>query len=118
MAWSFGKKLKELRERQGLSANALALKAGVTRQAISYFETGRYHRPLWPLVQRLVMALGVAYEELADPGIVLPTQEELEAGRRSVGRPKLQEAEPEPEPKPARPKAKKKPERPARKPRK
>ena len=36
----FGKRLCELRRRQGLSQEALAERLGVTRQAVSKWETG------------------------------------------------------------------------------
>lgn len=37
----FGKKLKELRERQNLTMNELARRSGVSQSAISYIEAGR-----------------------------------------------------------------------------
>lgn len=50
--------LRELRQQQGLSANALAKRSGVSRPAITYIEEGR-HRPNHRTIAALADALGV-----------------------------------------------------------
>ena len=55
--------LKESREEQGLSQHALALKAGVTRPAISFME-GKQRKPSLLLCLKLCYALGLSFETI------------------------------------------------------
>lgn len=54
----FPARLRSLREAAGLSAPQLAEKAGVSRQAVNYYEAGE-RAPTWDAVQALAAALGV-----------------------------------------------------------
>jgi transcriptional regulator with XRE-family HTH domain len=51
-------RLKRLREEKGLSQDALAKKAKVTREHVNRLEAGR-HGPTMTVLQRLAKALGV-----------------------------------------------------------
>jgi repressor LexA len=52
-------RLREIREAQGLSQQALAAHVGCTRGAISHWECGRKWPPI-PMILRLAHALGVS----------------------------------------------------------
>lgn len=58
---SFGERLKQLREKAGLTQYALAKASGVTAQAIANIERGS--EPTWPTVIKLARALGVNVSE-------------------------------------------------------
>jgi transcriptional regulator with XRE-family HTH domain len=60
-AW-FGARLKELRERAGLTQSSLAEKAGLSQRAVSHWEQG-LREPGWSAVLALSDALGVPLEE-------------------------------------------------------
>ncbi len=68
---SFAVRLREARESADLSQYALAKKTGLTRQFVSQLESG-VNEPSWTTVQLIALALGIAYEELAEPGLSLP----------------------------------------------
>lgn len=68
---SFAAKLRLLREAAALSQGALAARAGMTRQAVSFLESGE-REPSWVSVQRLALALGVSCDAFIDPGLTLP----------------------------------------------
>src|SRR4051812_15281944 len=55
----FGKRLRELRERAGLTVAQLAEAAGVSRQAVSQWENGTRAEPVFSIACRLADALGV-----------------------------------------------------------
>ena len=61
----FGKKLKALREAQGLSQAALGNRSDLTREYINKLEAGRYDPTLGAL-QRLAKALGVKVTALVE----------------------------------------------------
>ena len=44
MSMNFSEKLKEIRKKEGISQEQLAEKIGVTRQAITKWETGKVYR--------------------------------------------------------------------------
>jgi transcriptional regulator with XRE-family HTH domain len=69
---TFGERLRELREAAGLSAWALAQRAGVAVQTVTRAEADANADPGWRTVQRLALALGVSTEELRDHGLNLP----------------------------------------------
>ena len=54
----FGKRLRELRERAGMSQAELSRRAEVHAVNISKLESGKY-QPTWPVVIRLAAALEV-----------------------------------------------------------
>lgn len=57
MATTFGRTLKELRERAGISQDALARRADVSRSTLARLETDKAI-PSWPTVRALAKALG------------------------------------------------------------
>jgi transcriptional regulator with XRE-family HTH domain len=60
-----GMKLKRLREKGGLSQEALAKKAKLTREHVNRLEAGR-HNPTMGVLQRLAKALGVPVTALLE----------------------------------------------------
>jgi transcriptional regulator with XRE-family HTH domain len=64
MAISFGRRLKTLRERAGLTQEQLARKADVSTSFLSKLEQ-KDHDPSWTTVQSLAKALGVSTDEFA-----------------------------------------------------
>lgn len=90
----FASRLKQLREAAGYSQNALAEKAGLTRQALSRLELGE-REPTWETVQRLATALGADCSEFNDPELEMPE----EKPPSPLGRPRKTPA-PQPAPKP------------------
>lgn len=63
----FSSRLRELRQRLGLTQSELAARAGVTRQLVGTAESGR-HLPRVDAAAALASALGVTVEELLRPG--------------------------------------------------
>lgn len=59
----FAARLRRLLERSGLTAYALAGKAGVSKQTVSKLLRGE-QQPSWETVQRLAAALGVSTEAM------------------------------------------------------
>jgi len=76
-AW-FGGRLRELREKAGLTQQELADQSGLTREGVAQLETGR-RKPAWATVLSVCQALGVTCEEF--------TKEPAEAPKRTAGRP-------------------------------
>lgn len=69
---NFGPRLKELREAAGLSQGQLAVKIGVTRQAVSLWELS-LRDPGWAEIQAIRRVLNVTCEDLdADAGSGIP----------------------------------------------
>jgi len=64
---SFPDRLRALRESAGLSVEALATAAGLTRQAVHNYEAGE-RRPTWQAVQQLATALGVSTDAFRESG--------------------------------------------------
>jgi len=62
---SFGKRVRDLRKKQGLSQEALALKAGLHRTYISSVERGKRNISLESIV-KLVRALNCSAGDLLD----------------------------------------------------
>lgn len=56
-------KLKELREKHGLTQKQLGEKVGVSRQAINAVETGKFDPSIW-LAYDLARLFGLTIEEL------------------------------------------------------
>ena len=61
----FGERLKALRERRGLTQEALAAKAGVARAYVARLEIGR-HDPSLSRLHALARALGVKVSKLVE----------------------------------------------------
>src|SRR5262245_46152789 len=80
---TFAEKLKQLREKAGMSQGELAERAGLTRQAVSRLE-GADNEPGWRTVQRLARALGLDCRAFEDADIVMPTVEP----KKPPGRPR------------------------------
>jgi transcriptional regulator with XRE-family HTH domain len=78
----FGARVREIRERKGLSQQALAAQLGVSGAYLSALEHGRRGKPTFALVQGVIHALGVIWDEadelvrlaeLSDPRVVIDT---------------------------------------------
>lgn len=65
-AVAFGKRLRTVRMRAGISQADLAEKSGVHRVQIARFETGK-QQPVWGTVVALAKALGVSCQEFDQP---------------------------------------------------
>jgi len=65
----FAERLRNLRERAGVSQYRLAQQTGLTKQAISRLESEPNREPTWSTVQLLAAALGVSCEEFLDPAV-------------------------------------------------
>jgi transcriptional regulator with XRE-family HTH domain len=110
----FPGRLRELRERAGLTQGQLADRAGVKRDAVARWEAG-VREPLWSHVVALCQALGVgpdaflhepAARPAAGPGRPRKAAEEAPAdgGHQPVKRPRARpRKEPAPAPVPKRP---------------
>jgi transcriptional regulator with XRE-family HTH domain len=82
---TFGKKLKDLRARAGLSQSGLAETAGVPIKTIQAWEINR-RTPRWiGLLARLARGLGVTMDELA---AWAADEEERPPPKKSRGRPR------------------------------
>ena len=71
---TFGARLKELRERAGLTQPELAEKAGMNRFGIAKLEQGA-REPTWATVQALARALGVNCTAFEDAVSTPPVEE-------------------------------------------
>jgi predicted ATPase/DNA-binding XRE family transcriptional regulator len=69
---TFGSLLRHLRESAGLTQEELALRAGLSRRAISALERGERQRPYPYTVRTLAEALGLSEEERASLMATLP----------------------------------------------
>lgn len=59
-----GKKLREAREKQGLSRDELVKKAGITVNTLYKIETGKMPKPSFEIVKKLSQALDISLDEL------------------------------------------------------
>ncbi|MGA0242634.1 MAG: helix-turn-helix domain-containing protein, partial [Candidatus Marinamargulisbacteria bacterium] len=59
-----GKKLREAREKQGLSRNELVKKADITVNTLYKIETGKMPKPSFEIVKKLSLALGIFLAEI------------------------------------------------------
>ena len=59
----FGKKIKQLREEQGLSQDELAEKSGVSRMTITYLETGVTKDVKLGTLNKIAVGLNVALKD-------------------------------------------------------
>lgn len=80
---TFAGRLKEERERKGLSIYALAKSSGMSKQALGKLEAGK-RQPAWDTVQVIAKALGVSCEVFVDASIELPKEKPA----KPVGRPR------------------------------
>lgn len=78
----FGARVRQIRQRQGLSLQDFASRLGVSSAYVSALEHGRRGRPGFALVQGVIHALGVIWDEadelvklaeLSDPRVVIDT---------------------------------------------
>ncbi len=78
----FGARVRELREARGLSQKDFAARLGVSAAYVSALEHGRRGRPTFALLQGVIHALGVIWDEadelikladLSDPRVVIDT---------------------------------------------
>src|SRR3712207_1737114 len=70
---TFGSRLRRFREAAGLTQEELALRAGLSRRAISALERGERRRPYPYTVRTLADALGLSEEARASLLATLPT---------------------------------------------
>ena len=59
----FGERVRDIRQRQGLSLQDFARKLGVSPAYVSALEHGRRGQPTFALVQGVIHALGVIWDE-------------------------------------------------------
>ena len=59
-----GKKLREAREKQGLSRDELVKKTDITVNTLYKIETGKMPKPSFEIVKKLSQALGISLDEL------------------------------------------------------
>jgi transcriptional regulator with XRE-family HTH domain len=64
---SLAERVRQARERAGLSQQALAVRAGLSLSALVKIEGGRNEDPRLSTVRALSAALGVAIDDLVDP---------------------------------------------------
>lgn len=78
----FGARLREIRQRKGLSQQDFARQLGVSAAYVSALEHGRRGRPSFAFVQGVIHALGVIWDEadelvklaeVSDPQVVIDT---------------------------------------------
>jgi len=96
---TFAEKLRDLRDRAGLSEAALAKKSGVPFGTIHFYGLGR-RKPTFNSVVRVAAALGVSCEAFADCDDVRSEDPETEPPESKRGRP----AKPKEDPQKAKPK--------------
>jgi transcriptional regulator with XRE-family HTH domain len=98
----FGARLKELRERAGLTQKALADRAGLSQRAISHWEQG-LRAPSWSNVLALAAALEVDCLAFQEPPAEVP---EPRRGRppKVEGEPRAEQPPPKAKPRPRKPK--------------
>ncbi len=59
-----GKKLREAREKKGLSRDELVKKADITVNTLYKIETGKMPKPSFEIVKKLSQALDISLDEL------------------------------------------------------
>jgi transcriptional regulator with XRE-family HTH domain len=78
----FGARVRDLRRRRGMTLQEFATRLGVSSAYVSALEHGRRGRPTFALVQGVIHALGVIWDEadelvrladLSDPRVVIDT---------------------------------------------
>jgi transcriptional regulator with XRE-family HTH domain len=79
----FGPRLDAILKAKGVSWAALADAAGVSREAAYRWKKGEV-APTWDSVQLVARALGVSFDDLADPSLTPPKR----AAPRRRGRPR------------------------------
>ncbi|MEP9365730.1 helix-turn-helix transcriptional regulator [Xanthobacter sp. VNH20] len=62
----FGRRVRELRARKGVTLSEMAHAVGVTPTYLSALENGKRGRPTWPLVQRVIAYFNVIWDEAED----------------------------------------------------
>ena len=67
MEQTLGERLRAVRRRLGMSQEELALRSGVTQEAIEVVESGKRRYMRSDHLARLVKALGVSADELLGP---------------------------------------------------
>jgi transcriptional regulator with XRE-family HTH domain len=82
---TFGAVLLRLRRAAGMSAYELAKRSGLTRQAISFLETGD-REPTWDTVQRVAKALGLDCSAFEDEALELPEYKPGKPGPKPKGK--------------------------------
>ena len=80
----FGRKVRELRRKKGISQRKLAAALGVSPAYLSALEHGRKGRPSWALVQEIIAHFGLIWDDaeeietlarLSHPRVVIDTSQ-------------------------------------------
>ncbi len=84
---TFGLKLRDLRQRAGLTQEQLSERAGVDRTTLARLETD-VSVPTWPTVLALARTLGVKADDFPDVAAELKTSRGKPAAKQSGRRPR------------------------------
>lgn len=68
---TFARRLYTVRQREGITARALSIRAGLADTAVSRYEMSK-SEPLISYALRIAMATGYDIDDLADPAVDLP----------------------------------------------
>ena len=60
-----GKKLREAREKKGLSRDELVKKADITVNTLYKIETGKMPKPSFEIISKIALALDLSLDDLA-----------------------------------------------------
>lgn len=80
----FGRRIRELRRRKGVTQMEMALELGVSPAWLSALENGRRGRPNWQFVQRIIGYFNIIWDEadeltelsrISHPRVVIDTSE-------------------------------------------
>lgn len=62
----FGKRMRELRTKRGVTLRAMADGVGVSPAYLSALELGKRGRPGWPLIQRIIAYFNIIWDDAED----------------------------------------------------
>jgi transcriptional regulator with XRE-family HTH domain len=62
----FGKRMRELRTKRGVTLRAMADAVGVSPAYLSALEHGKRGRPGWPLIQRIIAYFNIIWDDAED----------------------------------------------------
>lgn len=76
----FGRKLRQLRRRSGVTQKQMAAALGVSAAYLSALEHGRRGRPSWPMIQNMIGYFNVIWDEAEE----LQCLAEISQPRRTI----------------------------------